>query len=212
MAGAGAGTPVWLPHADGYFLPATLVRQHNLGEPSAAADSSDDADLVVVLRDDATAQAGDEVVMPRSELRYREVLVPGAGVDDLTQLSFLHEAGILDNLRTRFQAAASPISGAGEGDDGGGARWEELQAKFAAADNELTAELSGEEEGAGTGGGHGGGQQKTVYTYCGRICLAVNPYEPLPGLYAARRMQECVPRLSPPGRAPSPSTKRSWSS
>eukprot|EP01052_Picozoa_sp_SAG31_P032678 SAG31_NODE_3606_length_4071_cov_4.005035_3_plen_816_part_00 len=73
----------------------------------------------------------------REALFPREVLAPGEGVDQLTGLSFLHEAAIIDNLRERFI-------------------------------------------------GHKG--NKVVYTYCGQICIAVNPYLWLRELYTENVM------------------------
>lgn len=84
--------------------------------------------LVVCLREDT----GEELVVPRDVLCHREELPPGGGVDDLTQLTFLNEASILDNLHRRY-------------------------------------EQSGEDH----------TQRPRIYTYCGRICLAANPFQPV---------------------------------
>jgi myosin-5 len=84
-----------------------------------------------------TEESRKEHTVMREELFPREILEPGKGVDQLTSLSFLHEAAIIDNLRERF---------------------------------------------AGYRG------EKFVYTYCGQICIAVNPYAWLRELYTENVM------------------------
>ena len=84
--------------------------------------------LVVCLREDT----GEETVVPRDVLSHREELPPGGGVDDLTQLAFLNEASILDNLHQRYGQ-------------------------------------NGEDH----------AQRPRIYTYCGRILLAANPFQPV---------------------------------
>ena len=69
----------------------------------------------------------------------------------------------------------------GEGGSSGDA-WAALQARFAAVELEAEEELQG--PAAWVAGGPG--PTKLVYTYCGRICIAVNPYEQLPALYTVR--------------------------
>lgn len=91
---------------------------------------------------------GEEMVVPRDVLSHREELPPGGGVDDLTQLAFLNEASILDNLQERYQP------------DGGDRA-----------------------------------QRPRIYTYCGRILLAANPFQPV----RARDLLH-LPMPSPPGR------------
>ena len=83
--------------------------------------------LVVCLRKDT----GEEMVVPRDVLSHREELPPGGGVDDLTQLAFLNEASILDNLQERYT----------QGEDRA--------------------------------------RRPRIYTYCGRILLAANPFQPV---------------------------------
>eukprot|EP01051_Picozoa_sp_SAG22_P008964 SAG22_NODE_715_length_7716_cov_9.535513_3_plen_776_part_00 len=88
----------------------------------------------------------------REALFPREVLAPGEGVDQLTSLSFLHEAAIIDNLRERFNGKQG---------------------------------------------------QKLVYTYCGQICIAVNPYcwirelytEGLMSRYCGARLEDNAPHV-----------------
>lgn len=84
--------------------------------------------LVVCIREDT----GEETIVPRDLLNHREELPPGGGVDDLTQLTFLNEASILDNLQQRYKQ-------------------------------------NGEDH----------TQRPRIYTYCGRILLAANPFQPV---------------------------------
>lgn len=119
------GTPVWLPAGDGWI--AALKVRDSVAEGQLVGSEG----LVVCLREDS----GEELVVPRDVLSHRELLSPGGGVDDLTQLAFLNEASILDNLRSRYEQS---------GDDPA--------------------------------------QRPRIYTYCGRICLAANPFQPVRAL------------------------------
>ncbi|KAG6434219.1 hypothetical protein SASPL_105842 [Salvia splendens] len=46
---------------------------------------------------------GKEVVVKLSKLYPKDTEAPPAGVDDMTKLSYLHEPGVLDNLRIRYE-------------------------------------------------------------------------------------------------------------
>jgi myosin-5 len=81
--------------------------------------------------------AAGKLTVPRGEILQREPLTPGEGVDQLTDLSFLHAPAIVDNLSERFT---------------------------------------------------GKNGEKVVYTYCGQICIAVNPYKWMRELYTVNVM------------------------
>ena len=84
--------------------------------------------LVVCIREDT----GEETIVPKDLLSHREESLPNGGVDDLTQLTFLNEASILDNLHQRYVQR-----------------------------------------------GEDHAQRPRIYTYCGRILLAANPFQPV---------------------------------
>ena len=160
-----AGTPVWLPVGDSW-VPATIVRADiaDQGAPLVGSEG-----LVVCVREDSA----EEVVVPQSVLNHREPLDAGGGVDDLTQLAFLNEAAILDNLRSRYGAALPGAELAEGGADGAPEpAAPEEEAWFGRAMGEVERR-----------------QAKRIYTYCGRICLAVNPFEPMPQLYTMEVMR-----------------------
>ncbi|CAN4114485.1 unnamed protein product [Withania somnifera] len=46
---------------------------------------------------------GKKVVMKLSKIYPKDVEAPAAGVDDMTKLSYLHEPGVLQNLKTRYE-------------------------------------------------------------------------------------------------------------
>lgn len=46
---------------------------------------------------------GVQVVAKLSNLHPKDMEAPPAGVDDMTKLSYLHEPGVLRNLRTRYE-------------------------------------------------------------------------------------------------------------
>ncbi|XP_042483036.1 myosin-6-like [Macadamia integrifolia] len=46
--------------------------------------------------------SGKTVVVKRSNVYPKDVDAPPCGVDDMTKLAYLHEPGVLDNLRTRY--------------------------------------------------------------------------------------------------------------
>ena len=166
------GTLVWLPTQDGYVA-ATIVRQ-DVGDQLIGADG-----LVTILRDDN----GEQVVLPRAELHNREP-VPPNGVADLTMLSFLHEPAILDNLHHRYAAAATAAAVRRGSTRSGDAQWDRLNAQMSQG---LDAIQLGGDDGAPPPEAAGG--RKQIYTYCGRICLAVNPFEPMTALYTPAERQ-----------------------
>ena len=170
MAGA-TGTPVWLPTQDGYAA-ATIVRQ-DVGDQLVGADG-----LVTILRDDT----GEQVVMPRDQLQNREPM-PANGVPDLTQLSFLHEPAILDNLYHRYAVGATAAAARRGLGNTGDTQWDRLNAQMTQALDESGASPPS------AGSPMVDGSSKKIYTYCGRICLAVNPFEPMPSLYTRAEMR-----------------------
>lgn len=97
---------VWVPQ-DGVYVAGSIVVHDNGGGKSEVETAT-----------------GEKLLVPRDEILQREPLAPGEGVDQLTDLSFLHAPAIVDNLSERFK---------------------------------------------------GKNGQKVVYTYCGQICIAVNP-------------------------------------
>lgn len=44
-----------------------------------------------------------QVVKKLSAIYPKDVEAPAAGVDDMTKLSYLHEPGVLQNLKTRYE-------------------------------------------------------------------------------------------------------------
>ena len=116
--------------------------------------------LVVCLREDT----GEQMVVPKDILSHREELPPGGAVDDLTQLAFLNEASILDNLHQRY-------------------------------------EQKGEEH----------AQRPRIYTYCGRILIAVNPFQPV-RVHASCTQFPCVHFACVQGSAPPADAQRAGAS
>ena len=193
-----AATLVWLP-AETQWVEATLIR--------SVAGATPTSTTAVCIRQDI----GTEVTVPQMHLLQREQLPPG-GLADLTQLSYLHEPAILDNLRLRFCCGQAPPASAGGAAEPHADAWAALQAKFAALDERAETELISASSAGDLADGahsppplpHGAAVvanrpllcrpasaarpalQKRVYTYCGRICIAVNPYERLPDLYTVR--------------------------
>jgi len=43
-----------------------------------------------------------QVVVEASSIYHKDTEVPPSGVDDMTKLAYLHEPGVLDNLRSRY--------------------------------------------------------------------------------------------------------------
>jgi myosin heavy subunit len=89
-----AATLVWL-YMDSQWIAASLVR--SVAGPQGKP-------VAVCLREDT----GVEVTVPGMHHLPREVL-PAEGVDDLTQLSYLHEPAILDTLRRRFKLGQTEV-------------------------------------------------------------------------------------------------------
>ncbi|MCI01653.1 myosin-6-like, partial [Trifolium medium] len=46
--------------------------------------------------------SGKTVVVKASDIFHRDTEVPPCGVDDMTKLAYLHEPGVLNNLRSRY--------------------------------------------------------------------------------------------------------------
>lgn len=44
-----------------------------------------------------------QVVRKLSKVYPKDVEAPAGGVDDMTKLSYLHEPGVLQNLKTRYE-------------------------------------------------------------------------------------------------------------
>ena len=122
---ASGDSRVWVlpPGAKAYVGASVVV--HDAGGDKSEVETAD----------------GEKLQILRSEILQREPLTPGEGVDQLTDLSFLHAPAIVDNLSERF-----------EGKNG----------------------------------------QKVVYTYCGQICIAVNPYKWMPELYTPDVMNRYI--------------------
>jgi myosin heavy subunit len=130
--------------------------------------------LVVCLRDDT----GDSVTVPASVLLPR-CAIPKGGVDDLVQLEHVNEPCCAENLKLRFRALedapAWPQTSA----------WEALQAKFAALEGEAGAELRASPKVHSRTA-----DEKTVYTYCRDVCIAVNPFEDLGYMYTEETLRK----------------------
>ena len=122
-----AATLVWLP-AETQWVEATLIR--------SVAGATPTSTTAVCIRQDI----GTEVTVPQMHLLQREQLPPG-GLADLTQLSYLHEPAILDNLRLRFCCGQAPPASAGGAAEPHADAWAALQAKFAALDERAETEL-----------------------------------------------------------------------
>eukprot|EP01050_Picozoa_sp_SAG11_P020941 SAG11_NODE_3625_length_2328_cov_1.659489_4_plen_181_part_00 len=165
-----AATLVWLP-VETEWIAARVLRC--MASPGGGSNA-------ICLREDSKQ----ELSVPVAHLLPREVLRP-RGVSDLTQLSHLHEPAILDVLGRRFscgRARDNPVTPPPDA-------WALLQAKAAALEAEIEGTISNADGGGSCGGSTAKDQlQKHVYTYCGRICIAVNPYE---------RLQVRVPSLNP---------------
>jgi hypothetical protein len=43
-----------------------------------------------------------QVVVKASDIFHKDTEVPPCGVDDMTKLAYLHEPGVLNNLRSRY--------------------------------------------------------------------------------------------------------------
>ena len=96
-------------------------------------------------------------------------------MDDLTSLKFLHEPAILANLLTRFNAASGEV------------RFGSLLAPLWLPFSPLLAPIW---HTFGSLYLPQGKQRKLIYTYCGHICIAVNPFEWLSELYTVDVMQQ----------------------
>ncbi|XP_074320673.1 myosin-11-like isoform X2 [Silene latifolia] len=64
-----------------------------------------DGQVVKIIGQDAEIETsnGKKVVAKLSKLYPKDMEAPPAGVDDMTKLSYLHEPGVLRNLRTRYE-------------------------------------------------------------------------------------------------------------
>ena len=84
---ASGDSRVWVlpPGAKAYVGASVVV--HDAGGDKSEVETAD----------------GEKLQIPRSEILQREPLTPGEGVDQLTDLSFLHAPAIVDNLSERFQ-------------------------------------------------------------------------------------------------------------
>ena len=136
--------------------------------------------LVVCLRNDN----GEDVTVPKDALLPRELeALPARGLPDVIQLGAVHEPGILANLERRFahstasagklRAEASPASPRSS-------QWEALLQKSEALEA-AAGDVLGEEDGSARGGTPGAvnddSDDDCVYTACGRVCIAVNPFQ-----------------------------------
>ncbi|GAB2277611.1 hypothetical protein Dimus_012319 [Dionaea muscipula] len=64
-----------------------------------------DGQVVKINREEAEIHVsnGKKVVAKLSEVYPKDLEAPPAGVDDMTKLSYLHEPGVLQNLKTRYE-------------------------------------------------------------------------------------------------------------
>ncbi|KMS98094.1 hypothetical protein BVRB_4g095730 [Beta vulgaris subsp. vulgaris] len=64
-----------------------------------------DGQVVKISGQEAEIEASDgkKVVAKLSNLHPKDMEAPPAGVDDMTKLSYLHEPGVIQNLRTRYE-------------------------------------------------------------------------------------------------------------
>uniref|UniRef100_A0A1I8QA92 Myosin motor domain-containing protein n=1 Tax=Stomoxys calcitrans TaxID=35570 RepID=A0A1I8QA92_STOCA len=130
------GCKVWLPHPDTVWQSALLEENYQLGKTSLKVQLEDGKNLEVPVKVDGSN-------LP--PLRNPAILI---GQNDLTSLSYLHEPGVLHNLRVRFS------------------------------------------------------ERQIIYTYCGIILVAINPYAELPlygpniiRAYRGRSMGELEPHI-----------------
>ncbi|XP_053556080.1 unconventional myosin-Vb-like [Bombina bombina] len=106
------GSGVWIPDSQEVWKPAVLIQVYKEGDKALHLRLKDGLDLWYPVNPSSLPP-----------LRNPEVLI---GENDLTALSFLHEAAVLNSLRVRFL------------------------------------------------------QGNNIYTYCGIVLVAINPYEQLP--------------------------------
>ncbi|XP_075467388.1 unconventional myosin-Vb-like isoform X2 [Ascaphus truei] len=128
------GTGLWIPDAQEVWKPAVVTKDYHEGDKFLYLRLLDGSDLVYSV--------SPSTLPP---LRNPDLLV---GENDLTALSYLHEAGVLHSLRVRFL------------------------------------------------------QGNNIYTYCGIVLVAVNPYEQLPiygedviGAYIGKARGELDPHI-----------------
>ncbi|XP_023292615.2 unconventional myosin-Va isoform X1 [Lucilia cuprina] len=108
------GSKVWLPNAKTVWESATLNENYRKGNTVLKAQLENGTEVEVKVKPDGSN-------LP--PLRNPAILI---GQNDLTSLSYLHEPGVLHNLRVRFC------------------------------------------------------ERQTIYTYCGIVLVAINPYAELP--------------------------------
>uniref|UniRef100_A0A1A9X3S5 Myosin motor domain-containing protein n=1 Tax=Glossina brevipalpis TaxID=37001 RepID=A0A1A9X3S5_9MUSC len=130
------GARIWLPHPETVWQSGTLQENYHMGVAEIIVETENGEKLNVPVKSDGSD-------LP--PLRNPAILI---GQDDLTSLSYLHEAGVLHNLKVRFC------------------------------------------------------ERQIIYTYCGIILVAINPYADLPlygpsiiRAYRGRAMGELEPHI-----------------